>query len=318
LQPEISPIQLALKVKNRFFIYWLNILLFCLAAGCSIKTIAVRTTGEILKDGMGAFYEEDDLPLAEHALASNLKLIDALIKGDPDNSDLLLLASQAYGGYALGFLETKAETAKLEDRLEDAEKINQRAAKFYLRAKNYALRCFDNSNPFVDLLKSGRVEDMKNYLNLFTDESVPYLFWLAYNWANWINLNLTSPQAISQLPKVVAIMEKVLEMDENYYYGGPHLFFGIYQARPKYLGGVPKKAKEHFEKALEITKGKMLLAKVYYAKFYGVQHQQQELFVTLLKDVEAAPDDIFPEQNLTNQIAKKMARQMLKYQEDLF
>jgi hypothetical protein len=63
--------------------------------GC-IQTIAVRTMGGILDNGFQAFNEESDLQLAHEALASNLKLIEALIKCDPENEQFLMFAAQGY------------------------------------------------------------------------------------------------------------------------------------------------------------------------------------------------------------------------------
>ncbi len=72
--------------------------------GC-VQTLAIRTMGGIMDYGLEAFNEEGDLKLAEDALGSNLKLVEALIKGDPENKKLLLMASQGFNAYALAFAE---------------------------------------------------------------------------------------------------------------------------------------------------------------------------------------------------------------------
>ncbi len=49
------------------------------------------------------------------------------------------------------------------------------------------------------------------------------------------------------------MMKRVLELDETFYYGGAHLFMGIWFAsRPKGFGGDLKKAQQHFLKAIEL------------------------------------------------------------------
>ena len=75
-----------------------------LLEGC-IQTLAVRSMGGIMDYGFEAFNEESDLQLAQAALASNLKLIEALIKADPENEKFLLYAAQGYNAYGLGFAE---------------------------------------------------------------------------------------------------------------------------------------------------------------------------------------------------------------------
>ena len=62
-------------------------------AGC-FQTIAIKTMAGIMDYGFEAFNEESDTQLAKEGLGSNLKLIEALIKGDPDNEKLLIYASQ--------------------------------------------------------------------------------------------------------------------------------------------------------------------------------------------------------------------------------
>src|SRR5271169_4675665 len=84
--------------------YW-PILLLPLVAACSPRIIAVRTTASLMEYGAQAFYEEPDPQLAKEAMASQIKLLEAFIKNEPDNTTLLVLAAQAFGGYAFLFTE---------------------------------------------------------------------------------------------------------------------------------------------------------------------------------------------------------------------
>ncbi len=95
-----------------------------LFTGC-IQTIAVSTVGGIVDDGFSALTEEGDLDFAEKALPGNIKLLEVMLKNEPENVRLLTLTSQGYSSYALGFLE---------DSLQD------RARDFYLRGRDYGLR----------------------------------------------------------------------------------------------------------------------------------------------------------------------------------
>src|SRR5271166_5488089 len=76
-----------------------TIIFFCAALlafpGC-IRTIAVSTVGGIADDGFEAFTSEKDLDFAEQALPGNLKLLEVMLKSDPDNVRLLRLLSQGY------------------------------------------------------------------------------------------------------------------------------------------------------------------------------------------------------------------------------
>jgi hypothetical protein len=150
-------------------------------------------------------------------------------------------------------------------------------------------------------------------------DHVSALFWLAYSWGSYVNLNKTDVNALAELPKIEIIMKRILELDETFYYGGPHLYFGILLAsKPRMLGGNSEKAKEHFDACFRINEGKFLLYKFFYAKTYAIQMQNQDLFKKSLQDIINAPNNLLPEERLANEIAKKKAKLLLKQEEDLF
>lgn len=279
-------------------------LLLCalLLQGC-IQTMAIRTMGGIMDYGLEAFNEEGDLKLAESALGSNLKLVEALIKGDPQNTKLLLMASQGFNAYALAFAE--------DDSLE-------RARVFYLRGRDYAMRVLIQNQKIREALDKD-IPAFQAAIATLTKDDVPAVFWTAFGWGSYINITRSNVGVVADLPKVMAMMEFVRQADPTFYYGGPYLILGsIEGSMPQALGGRPEKAKEYFERALSVNGGKFLLTYVYYAKTYAVQTQNQELFDSLLKKVEEASPDILPEARLSNAIARKKARLLREHLNDLF
>jgi hypothetical protein len=113
--------------------------------------------------------------------------------------------------------------------------------------------------------------------------------------------------------------EFVISKNEKYFYGCAYMIMGsITGSIPKALGGSPEKAKEYFEKCIQINDGKFLMVYIYYASIYAVQVQNRELYESLLKKVISAPIDILPEQKLANSIAKKKAEQLLKKIDEYF
>jgi hypothetical protein len=248
-------------------------------------------------------YEESDLQLAEQSIASNLKLLEALHKSDPGNDQLVLLLSQGYTGYTLGFVE---------------DKDPDRAKMFYRRARDYGLSVLKKNRKFADNFEEDPAS-FKKSVETFSDEDVPIIFWTANAWGNLINISVADPSVLADLYKVNALMEFVLQHNEKYFYGSAHLYFGMILATtPKVLGGNPEKAKEHFEKCLRIGDRKLLLPFVYYAKSYAVQVQDQTLFESLLKTVDDASIDILPEQRLVNAIAKQKAKLLREKMSELF
>jgi hypothetical protein len=281
--------------------------LLCCAAlfstsGC-VQSIAVSTIGGLVDQGFVAFTEEDDLAFAETALPGNIKLLDVLLKSEPDNVRLLRLASEGYNSYALGFLEDT-----------DVD----RARNFYLRGKEYGLRILRQNATLAKAL-DGNIDDLKLALTTLGKDDVPAVFWTAFGWGSYIYLSLTSPDAIADLPRAEALMTFVAEHDSAFYYGGAHLFLGtLYGSRPKILGGNLDLAKQHFDAALRLNSGKFLMTYVYQARSVAVQSMDEALFDQLLQKVESAPLDILPEARLANAIAKKKAQLLLSRKSELF
>ena len=270
--------------------------------GC-IQALAVRSMGDIMNYGFEAFNEESDLEIAQEALASNLKLVEALIKADPGNEEFLLYATEGYNAYGLGFAE--------DDSVE-------RARMFYLRAKGYGMQILEKNTDF----KKAERRDLASFtraLQSLPDEDVPAVFWTASSWFSYINISRTDIAALADISKATAMMDFVLQRDSTYYYGGAYLFLGAIEgSTPSMLGGNPAKAKEYFERSLAISGGKFLLADLYYAKTYAVQVQDQELFESLLKKIDDASIDILPEARLANAIAKHKAKLLRAKMNELF
>jgi hypothetical protein len=285
---------------NYIYLIFLFPLLFI---GCSVEKMAIRSSVSILDRSVAAMEEEPDIQLARDAMAANLKMIEGLMKADPANDHLALLAAQGFGGYAFSFIE---------------EEDPERARDLYRRGRDYGLRILLKNKKFQEALK-GDLAQFMEALSGFGKKDVPALFWTGYNWGQWLNLSKESPAAIMELPRIEALMNYLLTLDEGYYFGGPHLFFGAYYAgKPKMFGGDPERAKRHFDKALELSRGKFLMVQYMLAKTYAVQIQDKELFKKFLNEIMDKPAEILPAQRLANEVAKAHAKRLLERIEDLF
>ncbi len=281
-----------------------NILLFSIfLSSCSMQSLVISQMEPILDNSALALFEETDYDFARHALPGNLKLIEGLLKSDPENEKLLLLASQGYSGYALGFVED-----------EDPE----RAKVLYLRARDYALTVLRKDEAFINAEQAG-VDNLQLLLDTYDVDKVPALFWAGFAWAGYINLSLTDPSAIIELAKVQAIMERVEQLQPEYFYGGVNLFFGsVYGMKPRMMGGDPDKAKEYFDKSMAITDHKYLLAYIYAAKYYAAKTLDEESFDAYIDKVEQTPVDVLSGAELMNAIAKEKAKFLKSQKEELF
>ena len=62
----------------------------------------------------------------------------------------------------------------------------------------------------------------------------------------------------------------------------------------------------------------LVMAKVMFARFYAVVIQDRALFESTLKEVLATPANVFPQQRLANEIARRRAARYLAHVEDYF
>lgn len=273
-----------------------------LFGGC-VTQIAVSTVGGIVDNGFDAITQEQDLEFAAQALPGNLKLLEVMLKNDPENKRLLRLLAEGYNSYALGFVE-------------DTDPV--RARVFYLRATDYATTLLRQDAQMAKAL-DGSVDDLIAELGRRGPDDVPGIFWTAFGMGSYMYLSLDNPDAIALLPKAEAMMAFVARVDSSFYYAGADMFLGtLYGSRPRMMGGDPDRARAHFERALRINGGTFLMTQVYYARSYAVQTLNEELFDHLLDTVDKTSLETLPRFRLGNAIAKRKAELLKAKKADLF
>ncbi len=286
------------RLKTPYFLALLPIL-----AGCAPRTFALREEVSLMARGAPALYEEADPDFAKDAIPAQLKLAEELLRGDPSNEELLLLCAEGFNGYAFLFLE---------DGQPD------RAKGLYARGRDYALRALARRAPLARL-STATLEEFTRAVQGADRNDVPALFWAGFGWAGYVNLAKDNPAAVAALPKAVALMQRVHDLDPDYHFAGSDLFFGTYYAsRPAILGGDAAKAKAFFQEARRRTGGKYLMTYVLEARYYAVAAQDQELFKGLLAKVKDAESGALPDARLTDEVAKRKAGLLLEKINDYF
>jgi hypothetical protein len=286
---------------------YLKIGLFALAifhlSGCSMSQLTVRASMPMIEGGVTAMNQESDLELARLAIPGNISLIEGMLINDPGNEQLRIYAAQAYYGYAFGFLE-------------DVDP--PRAAELYLRGFKHAQAALLNHG-LSQVHLDGELEALKAQLNSLNKSAVPALFWSASCWAKAIDINRDQAASLAQLPRAVMLMQKTLELDEHYYMSGPHIFFGAYYgSKSPMLGGNFELSEAHFSKANQANDNKLLLVNLLKAQYLERQRYDRQAFHDLLTAIIEAPDSLYPEQQLINQISKEKARRLLEKEEQWF
>jgi hypothetical protein len=278
-------------------------LLLPLLGACSMGQMVARSSVSILDGSVESLNREPDLVLAAAAIPANLKLIEGLIQEDPRNSELLTNAAQGFYGYAFGFTE-----------LQDP----QRAQALYARGAAYGMRALQTFGLDIDLY-AANIEAIDQALKKMPREAVPALFWTASCWAKQIDLNRTDPALLAQMASTERVMNRVMQLQPDFYYGGVYLYYGVYYgSRAPMFGGDFARSELNFSLASAVSQGKLLIIDVLQAEYLERQRLDAHRFRSLLTRVITDPVGSFPEMELVNQIARARARHLLAFETEWF
>jgi len=275
------------------------LLCFLLLSGCSafISSAKVDFTDNLSY----AIINNDDLATVEAGGPAYLLMIDGLLHGDPDNSSLLRSAATLYTAYTVVYIKDKDRAQRLTDK-----------------ALSYGLHavCIDRSSACS--LREIKFRDFANIISTMDVKDVPTLYALGTAWAGWIQAHREDLNAVAEISRVETLMQRILELDESYQDGGAHLYLGTLATfLPSVLGGKPDVGRKHFERAIEISSGKNLMAKVVYAREYARMIFDRELHDRLLHEVLKAEPNV-QGYTLMNTLAQKQAQELLNSADDYF
>lgn len=268
-------------------------------AGCA--SIVNKASQRLSDDLTAGILNQDDPATARDGIPSWLLLLDGLIDGDPKNASLLAAGARLYGAYAGGFIEDPAR----------AQRLSAHAFGYARRATCIDLPalCKELDSPFEAF--AAEVAKTRH-------EDVPVLYVLATTWAGRIQSNTSDWNAIANIPKVQALLDRVVALDPGHAKGEPYMYLGVLATlRPASLGGKPEEGKADFEKALAISEGQNQMVRVLYAKQYARLVFDKDLHDKLLNEAIAA-DPHAPGLTLINVLAQQQARQLLDSGKDYF
>ncbi len=246
---------------------------------------------------------QEDIELVRDGAPAFLLVLDALAESHPDNPTVLLSAAEAQLAYATAFVDKSRR---------------ERARQMYRKARDYGLRTLIETNPRFARARDADADTFAACLQSFRKADARALITTATAWVMWIIANSDSPAALGDMPRVLAMMERVRELDPGIRQGGVDLFYGIYYTVLPLGGGRDlDKARAHFERSMEIAGPDYLLTRVTFAEFYARYAFDRDLFERTLQDVvDAAPD--VAEFTLMNAVAQMRARELLDQIDEYF
>ena len=276
-------------------------LLLCAVASFALSGCVSRSISRFAEDLGRAVAAHDDPELVRAALPAYLLLVDGMIERSPKSPDLLETGCSLYTAYAGLVAGDAARSAKLSERA----MAYAQSAWLHRHRKSFSLR-------------TCRFDAFRAELAALNRKHVHSLYTLGSAWAGWIRAHPEAVSAAADIPRVEAVMKRIVAIDPGYRDGAPHMVLGsLGMLLPEDLGGDPEDARTHFERALVLAEGKNLMVPVLYASQYAVPAGDRPLYRRLLRAVIDAPPG--PGENqLMNTIAREQAARLLREEDKAF
>lgn len=275
------------------------VLLCVLQAGCA-SMMSSAASG--LADNLSAaVLNQNDPETVRDGAPAYLLLLDSFLEGSPDDPALNAAAANLYASYGAVFA----------DDPERAKRLTARAREYSSKAicVSYKPSCDWEGMPFDDF------EATLGGLNA-RHADVVYAHGIAS--LAYIRTHSDDYVALAELPHIEALLIRYLEISDEASNGAVYTYLGILSTLlPPALGGEMDKGKAYFERAIELTDGGDLSAKVEYARSYARTLYERELHDRLLNEVLAADPEV-PGFTLTNVLAQRDAAELLAGADDYF
>ena len=251
-----------------------------------------------------AILNQDDPELVRAGAPSYLLLLDSFVAGNPDDPEILSAGATLYATYGAVFAEDPVR----------ASRLTTRARRYALKAmcESYSPACgwpdatYDEFVASLDGIGPRKAE----YLYTYGFASLAYLQAHGSGGSTW--------NSLAELPQIEALFKHYLDISGDAVNSSAYAYMGILLTlRPPAAGGEPERAREYFEKAIALTGGKDLGAKVEFARSYAKKLYEREMHDRLLNEVMAA-DPYQDGFTLGNVLAQEEAAALLAEADDYF
>lgn len=278
---------------------------------CSFERMTANIVANAITGGGGVYGADDDPELIQAAIPFGLKTYESLLEISPEHRGLLLASARGFAAYAY-MLQTRADRLDEKDVV-GARELRRRAARLFIRGRDYALRGLATAHPgFEAALRRDRAAA----LAVTTTDDVAFLYWAGAAWAGALSANKGDLGLIAELPVAGALVERVLALDEGFDMGAAHEFLIAYEGgRP---GGSAEKARRHYRRAVALSRGAKASPHVALAEAVAIAKQDVAEFRALIAKALAVDPDRSAENRLANTMAQRRARWLLSRIPDLF
>ena len=270
-----------------------------LLAGCaSMMSSAASGLADNLSSAM---LNQDDPETVRAGAPSYMLLLDSFLESNPDDPELLSAAATMYASYGAVFADEELRAMRLTSR-----------------ARDYAHRAMCNAyGPSCDW-PDNTYDEFVASLDGIGEKDAELLYTYGFATLAYLRAHSSDWNSLAELPHIEALLNHYLDLVGDQADGAVHMYMGILLTlRPPALGGKPEEARAHFEKAIEMSDGKDLSAKVEFARGYAKLLYDRDLHDQLLGEVLRA-DPYVDGLTLGNVLAKEQAAEMLAEADNYF
>ena len=274
-------------------------ILASLLSGCAI---VVSSAASGLGDTLSAsVLNQDDPEIAKAAMPTFMVMIDGVIQDNPRDPDVLAAGATMYASYGAVFADDEI-----------------RASRLTTRARRYALTAMCEKYTPACGWQDANYDEFVATLDGIRPKHAEFLYTYGFASLAFLRAHSSDWNSLAELPQIEALFNRYLDISGDEVNSAVYTYMGILLTlRPPSLGGEPERAREYFERAIEVTDGRDLSAKVEYAKGYAKLLYERELHDRLLNEVMA--DDPYHDGfTLSNVLAKEEAAVLLAEADDYF
>ncbi|MGD8346242.1 MAG: TRAP transporter TatT component family protein [Lysobacterales bacterium] len=270
-----------------------------LLAACA--TVVATAGSGMAKNLNNAIMNQDDPELVRDGAPAYLLMLDSFVEGSPENVEALSAAAQLYAAYGVIFVD---------DPL--------RARKLTARAREYGRRALCSADSGACGIWDEEYEVFESKLQYIEHGEIEALYAFSLSWIAYIQAHSEDFAALAKLPHAQASLRRVREIDPTYNESEVEHYLAVLDTvRPPALGGDFESGLAHFERALDLSRGRNLSILVDFARYYARTLYDRELHDILLRQVLEA-DPVQPGYTLFNTLAQDEAKELLASADDYF
>ena len=162
-------------------------------------------------------------------------------------------------------------------------------------------------------------QEPRKAVKLTSAKDVSLLYWTAASWGAAISVSKNDPDLIADLPQVEAMIDRAFELEPDFDHGALHGFLISYEMSRQGAAGDPvARARQHFERAVQLSGGQQAGPMVSYAESVCVTQQDAKQFEAQLNRAIAIDPDARPEWRLVNLVMQRRAKWLLSRADELF